>query len=155
MEYYTYNNGPRQADASLQARSCDDCCGAARGDCHAHPARDCCRTALDNSRVQRGRFTQPLLDSDISSASEQLGQGSADFLYECGRQASGVGHLGGRALGNARARLTNRSRSSQISFPGNHYGSGGAAQLGQIAGFGDRLAAAKHCSYTEMPLLDL
>src|SRR5216683_1853259 len=29
-------------------------------------------------------------------------QASANFLYECGRQASGVGHLGGREIANER-----------------------------------------------------
>jgi len=47
-------------------------------------------------------------------------QAAATLLFECVRQASGVGHLGGRAIGNARACSVNRCRPSRLRLSGNH-----------------------------------
>src|ERR1700730_6003692 len=41
--------------------------------------------------------------------------------------------MGGRAIGNARARFVNRWRSSRLRLSGNHDGGAGAAEFGQIA----------------------
>ncbi len=53
--------------------------------------------------LQEG-WPSALLDGPSRNGGRQAG---ANFLHECGRQASGVGHLGGRAIGSARARSGN------------------------------------------------
>src|SRR6202521_3431846 len=48
-------------------------------------------------RLQDG-WPSPCLNGPSRDGGRQVG---ANFLYECGRQAGGVGHLYGREIGNA------------------------------------------------------